>query len=289
MPELPEVEVVKRSLKKKIQNLIIQKVKINDANLRYKVKKEEISRLIGKKFKIIKRQSKFLIFEMDDDFVLLAHLGMTGKFFFIDKKKRKFKTSFYYNLEGKKDDKYDRVVFYFKKKQKLIYNDVRKFGFIKIYKFKDYDKIPHLQFLGPEPLNRKYNFKYLKKYIFKKKRSIKDILMDQKCVSGLGNIYVNEILFFSGINPKREVKKLKDVEIKKIIYYTKKILKKSIKLGGSSIKNFSSEDGKKGLYQQYFKVYGRKGEKCSNTDCNNHVLRTVISNRATFFCRRCQK
>ena len=113
--------------------------------------------------------------------------------------------------------------------------------------------------------------------------------MDQKCVSGLGNIYVNEILFFSGINPKRQVRKLKDKEIKKIIYYTKKILKKSIKLGGSSIKNFSSEDGKKGLYQQYFKVYGRKGKKCSNTDCNNYVLRTVISNRATFFCRRCQK
>ena len=113
--------------------------------------------------------------------------------------------------------------------------------------------------------------------------------MDQKFVSGLGNIYVNEILFLSEIKPSRKVKNLKNFEIKKIIKYSKKILKNSIKHGGSTIKDFSSENGKKGVFQQHLKIYGRKGKKCSNVDCNTTVVRFVISNRATFFCKKCQK
>ena len=113
--------------------------------------------------------------------------------------------------------------------------------------------------------------------------------MDQKCISGLGNIYVNEILFLSGVRPTKKVSKLKDFEVDKIIDNTKFILINSIKMGGSSIKDFSSDNGKKGIFQQHFNVYGRKGEKCSNVDCNMLVYKTVISNRATFFCKRCQK
>ena len=289
MPELPEVEVVKRTLKKKILNLIIEKVNINDGNLRYKVNKEEISKLKGKRFKKIKRRSKFLIFEFNKNFVMLVHLGMTGKFFFVDKKEKKFKTSFYYNLNKLTDQKHNRVVFCFKNKEKLIYNDVRKFGFIKLYDSDKLKKISHLKYLGPEPLEEKWNSKYFKKYILNRKRSVKNILMDQKFISGLGNIYVNEILFQSKVRPERKVSKLNDDEINKIINYSKKILRRSIKLGGSTIKDFSSDNGKKGIFQQHFKVYGRKGEKCSNTDCNNSIIRTVISNRASFFCKSCQK
>ena len=289
MPELPEVEVVKRTLKKKILNLIIEKVNINDGNLRYKVNKEEISKLKGKRFKKIKRRSKFLIFEFNKNFVMLVHLGMTGKFFFVDKKEKKFKTSFYYNLNKLTDQKHNRVVFCFKNKEKLIYNDVRKFGFIKLYDSDKLKRISHLKYLGPEPLEEKWNSKYFKKYILNRKRSVKNILMDQKFISGLGNIYVNEILFQSKVRPERKVSKLNDDEINKIVNYSKKILRKSIKLGGSTIKDFSSDNGKKGIFQQHFKVYGRKGEKCSNTDCNNSIIRTVISNRASFFCKSCQK
>ena len=289
MPELPEVEVVKRSLEKKIQNLIIKKVKISDGNLRYKVNKVETSRLIGRKIKKIARRSKFLIFEFDQDKLMLVHLGMTGKFFFINKNKKKFKTSFYYNLDIKKDSKYDRVIFVFKDNQKLIYNDMRKFGFIKFLDVKKYRENLHIKNLGPEPLKKKFNQIYFKNYINGRNRKIKDILMDQKFVSGLGNIYVNEILFLSGIKPTRKVLKLKDFEINKVVVNTKKILKKSIKFGGSSIKDFSSDDGKKGKFQFFFQVYGRKGEKCSNVDCNSTVLKTVISNRSSFFCKSCQK
>ena len=289
MPELPEVEVVKRSLSKKIHNLIIKKVKINDANLRYNVNIKEISKLSGKKITKIKRRSKFLIFEINKTFFILVHLGMTGKFFFINKKNKKYKTSFYYNINKEKDEKYDRVIFYLQDKQKLIYNDVRKFGFIKIYKYPELNDNFHLKDLGPEPLEKNFNFKYFKNYIHSRSRKIKDILMDQKCISGLGNIYVNEILFMSGISPLRLGKKIKDKEIVKIIKNTKKILKYSIKLGGSSIKDFSSDNGKKGLYQQHFRVYGRKGERCSNADCNRTIIRSVISNRSSFFCKNCQK
>ena len=288
MPELPEVEVVKRSLEKKILNSIIKKVKIYDHKLRYKVEKEISEKLIDKKIKKIKRRSKFLIFEIDKTYLMLVHLGMTGKFFFIDRNKEKYKTSFYYLLDYQKDQKHNRIVFFLDKNRKLIYNDVRKFGFIKLYKSNE-KTISHLKNLGPEPLEKKWNFKYFKKYINNRKRNIKNILMDQKFVSGLGNIYVNEILFESGVRPNRVVNKLKNFEIKKIIKYSKIVLKASIKLGGSTIKDFSSENGKKGVFQQYFKIYGKKDKKCSNIDCNNSVIKTVVSNRATFFCKRCQK
>ena len=289
MPELPEVEVVKRSLEKKILNLIIQKVKINDSKLRYNVNKEKIYKLKGKKVEKIYRRSKFLIFQLTGKTFMLVHLGMTGKFFFIDNKNNKFKTSFYYFLNYKKDRKYDRVTFILNNKQKLIYNDVRKFGFIKIYNYNLITKSKHLSQLGPEPLEKNWNYLYLKKYVIGRKRSIKNILMDQKCVSGLGNIYVNEILFRSGIQPTRMVNKLKNFEIEKIIKFSKKILKNSIKFGGSSIKDFSSINGKKGNFQQNFKVYGRKDQICSNSDCNSYIIKLNLSNRASFYCPKCQK
>ena len=287
MPELPEVEVVKRSLEKKILNLKVKRVRINDFNLRYKVDKYRIALLKGKKIKKIERRSKFLIFEISSDLIMLIHLGMTGKFFFINRAKKKFKTSFYYNLD--KNEKHDRIIFYLQNNQKLIYNDVRKFGFIKLYKSKEYKDISHLKNLGPEPLSKYWNLKYFQKYILNRNRNIKSILMDQKFISGLGNIYVNEILFLSRIMPYRKIKTLKNYEIIKIVKNTKKVLKNSIKMGGSSIKDFSSDNGKMGEFQQRFKVYGRKGEKCSNVDCTRSILKTFITNRATFFCKRCQK
>ena len=289
MPELPEVEVVKRSLQTKLLNLVINKVKIIDSSLRYKVNKYQIFKLIGSKIKKIERRSKYLIFWTDNDLIILAHLGMTGKFFFIDKSKKKFKTSFYYSLQDSKDNKYDKIVFFLQNNQKLIYNDVRKFGFIKVFDKKNYDKISHLKKLGPEPLEKSFNFYYLKNYIIHRKRTIKEILMDQKCVSGLGNIYVNEILFSSGIDPFRKVEKINDFELNQIVKNTKKILKKSIKLGGSSIKDFSSDDGKKGIFQQHFRVYGKNDELCSNSDCSGKIVRAFLNNRSAFFCPKCQK
>ena len=289
MPELPEVEVVKRSLTRKVQNLIIQKVNIKDSKLRYHIDKNKFRKITGLRIKKIERKSKFLLFFLNKNFIMMVHLGMTGKFFFVDRKNTKLKTSFYYKIDYKKEQKYDRVEFILNKNQKLIYNDIRKFGFIKLLSNKKYKDNFHLKHLGPEPLKNKFNYTYFKNYIKGRSRVIKDILMDQKFVSGLGNIYANEILFLSKVKPSRKVKNLKEFELKKIINFTKEVLKNAIELGGSSIKDFSSSNGKKGSFQQHFNVYGKKGATCSNTTCKSIIVKSSISNRSTFFCNNCQK
>ena len=289
MPELPEVEVVKRSLINKTQNSIIKSVKINDGRLRYKIDANQINKIIGLKFKKISRRSKYLIFFFNKNIVMLVHLGMTGKFFYTDHRKIKFKTSFYYDINEGKDEKHNRVIFNLSNNEKLIYNDIRKFGFIKILNKDDLENIHHLKNLGPEPLENKFNFQYFKKYIQDRNRIVKDVLMDQKFVSGLGNIYVNETLFLSNVRPTKKVQSLSDSEIKKIVKSTKKILKKAIILGGSSIKDFSSVSGKKGSYQQYFMVYSRKDGNCRNKKCKCKIVKIVLANRASFFCPKCQK
>ena len=289
MPELPEVEVVKRSLNNKAQNSIIKSVKINDGRLRYKIDKNQIRNIIGLRLRKILRRSKFLLFFFSKGIIMIIHLGMTGKLFFINQKNTKYKTSFYYDINEEKDKKHDRVIFNLSQGQKIIYNDVRKFGFIKFSSKINLYQNFHLKNLGPEPLNKKFNFIYFKKYIFERNRMTKDLLMDQKFVSGLGNIYVNEILYFSGIKPAKKIQNLLDSEIKKIIKFTKIILSRAITLGGSSIKDFSSTNGKKGLFQQHFSVYGREGEKCSKKNCNNNIIKIVIANRASFYCAKCQK
>ena len=289
MPELPEVEVVKRSLINKTQNLIVKAVKINDGRLRYKINRNKIKKIIGLKFKKISRRSKYLLFFFNKDFVMLVHLGMTGKFFFENNNRRKYKTSFYYDINEEKDKKHDRVIFNLSNNQKLIYNDIRKFGFIKFIKRVDLDRNAHLKDLGPEPLSTNFNMEYFKNYIAGKERTVKDLLMDQKFISGLGNIYVNEILFFSGVRPAKKIKKLKNFEIKKIIKFSKRIISKAILLGGSSVKDFSSSSGKKGSFQQHFSVYGKTGENCPKVKCRNKIKKIVIANRASFFCDKCQK
>ena len=289
MPELPEVEVVKKSLINKTQNLIVKAVKIKDGRLRYKIDRSKIKKIIGLKFKKISRRSKYLLFFFNKDVVMLVHLGMTGKFFFINRQKTKYKTSFYYNINEDKDKKHDRIIFNLSNNQKLIYNDIRKFGFIKFFKRDNLEQNVHLKHLGPEPLSTKFNIGYFKNYIIGKKRTVKNILMDQKFISGLGNIYVNEILFFSGVNPAKKIENLADVEIKRIIKFSKIVISKAIILGGSSIKDFSSSSGKKGSFQQHFRVYGKKGENCPKVDCKGKIEKIVIGNRASFFCNKCQK
>ena len=289
MPELPEVEVVKRSLTSKIQKLVVEKITVKDEKLRYRINKKKLKILLGLKIIKILRRSKFLLFVFEKNTVMLVHFGMTGKFFFLNRNAKKFKTSFYYNIDESKDNKHNRLIFSLTKKQKLIYNDVRKFGFIKILDKRQLQYNLHLKNLGPEPLGNSFDFKYFKNYLINRNRTIKDILMDQKFVSGLGNIYVNEVLFLSKVKPTKKTYLIKNSEIYKVIKNTKKTLKKAISLGGSSLKDFSSSDGKKGEFQQYFYVYGRKGENCLNRNCNKKIIKTIIGNRATFYCPKCQK
>ena len=288
MPELPEVEVVKKSLENKLKNLTIKRVFINNNKLRYRINNRQFYKIKGKKIISVKRRSKYLLINLDQELTILAHLGMTGKFFIIDRYNQKQKTSFYYSIK-KDESKHDHLTLYLNKGLKLIYNDVRKFGFLKLFKTKNIFMSEHLKFLGPEPLTKNFHLKYVNKYILNKKTTIKGLLMDQKFVSGLGNIYCNEILFLCKLNPHKIIKTIRKKELKNIVKFTKKILKKSITQGGSSIKNFANTEGVNGSFQQKFNVYNREKSKCNRKNCSGIIQKIYTSNRSSFFCSRCQK
>jgi len=253
MPELPEIEIVKRSLFKKINKAKIIDIKINNKNLRYKITNTFSKHLIGEKILRISRRSKYLIFHFKKK-LLLVHLGMSGKFLIVRSKDNKmFKTSFYYDLNILA--KHNHIYFILNNGLVLIYNDVRRFGFFKLYNTTQLNKIIFLKKLGLEPFSKKFNIKYFKKFIQSRKKNIKNLLMDQTFVSGLGNIYVNEALFMSGIKPLRTCNSLNKNEIEKLIFNIKEILKFSISKGGSSIRDFQNTLGKSGNFQQFFHVY----------------------------------
>ena len=288
MPELPEVEVVKKSLQDKVKNLTIKRVFINNNQLRYKINNRAFYGIEGRKIISIKRRSKYLLINLNQGLTILAHLGMTGKFFILNKNNEKQKISFYYSIK-KDESKHDHLTLHLNKGIKLIYNDVRKFGFLKVFKSKSIYKSNHLKFLGPEPLNKDFNLNYITRYCLGKKKIIKDLLMDQKFVSGLGNIYSNEILFLCKIKPERLVEKINTKELNNLIKYTKKILKISIIKGGSSIKDFVNTEGKSGNFQQKFNVYNKEKSKCNKKNCYGVIKKIYISNRSSFFCSKCQK
>ncbi len=286
MPELPEIEIVKRSLVKMINKAKIIDIKINNKNLRYKLPKNFSQDLIGQKIENISRRSKYLVFHLETK-ILLVHFGMTGKILIMKNRNNKLlKTSFYYDLNI--IQKHNHIYFLLNNGITLIYNDVRRFGFFKLYNISQFNKITFLNKLGLEPFSNKFNVEYFEKYISNKQKNIKNLLMDQTFVSGLGNIYVNEALFMSKIKPLRLCNRLKKKEIKKLIKNIKKVLKFSISKGGSSIKDFKNTTGNSGNYQQFFYVYGQKNKKCSRISCKGKIKKIVISNRSSFYCEKCQ-
>ena len=286
MPELPEIEIVKRSLFKMINKAKIIDVKINNKNLRYKISSSFSKNLIGEKILNISRRSKYLILHFKNK-ILLIHLGMTGKLLLMRSKNNQiFKTSFYYDLNILSE--HNHIYIILNNGLKLIYNDVRRFGFFKLYKNISLNEIVFLKKLGIEPFNKTFSLKYFKKFTKNKKKNIKNLLMDQTFVSGLGNIYVNEALFMSKVRPIRTCSSLNKNEIKNLIISIRKILKLSISKGGSSIKDFQNILGKTGSFQQFFYVYGKKNKKCSRISCKGRIKRITISNRSSFYCNKCQ-
>ena len=286
MPELPEIEIVKRSLFKKINKAKIVNVKINNKNLRYKITHALTKKLINEKILKISRRSKYLIFHFKNK-LLLAHLGMSGKFLIIrSKDKKMFKTSFYYDLDILA--KHNHIHFILNNGLELIYNDVRRFGFFKLFENIKLKEITYLKKLGPEPFSVLFCIKYVQKFIKNRKKNIKNLLMDQTFVSGLGNIYVNEALFLSKIHPLRQCSNLERKSIKNLIYNIRKVLKIAINQGGSSIRDFKNVYGKSGNFQQFFNVYGQENKNCSRISCKGKIKKILISNRSSFYCNICQ-
>lgn len=268
MPELPEVQTVLDTLETKIKNR-----KIIDIDVRYKpIINCSISRfkkeLIGQHFRKFKRRGKYLLFEMDK-ITFVSHLRMEGKYFILDDKTPK--------------SKHDHVIFYLDNGKQLRYNDVRKFGRMElISKDKDYRIFKDL---GPEPFSKDFNLKYCKEYLKNKSTPIKQVLLSQKFVAGIGNIYADEILYAIKVNPKLPAKKLTDININDLIKNTKRILNNAIKAGGTTIRSYTSSLGVTGRFQQ--KLYVHTKEKCKI--CNSDIKKIVVGGRGTYYCPKCQR
>ena len=286
MPELPEVEIVRQSLHKKIKKKRIQKVIIRNRNLRFKIPGDFESFLKDKKIIKVSRFSKYLIIHFQNEDYCLIHLGMSGTIHILDKKKPlKFtNTSFYHSPFL--PEKHNHAEFVFDN-LKVIYNDPRRFGFFEIIKnHQDLEK--RFKSMGPEPFSDYFNLNYVVSYFKNKNKDIKNFLLDQRFVSGIGNIYASEILFLCKINPNKKVYLLSKNECKKIIINSKNVLFDAIDKGGSSIRDFKNTSGAIGTFQKFFKVYQRQGLNCKRYRCKGIVGKKIISKRSTFFCNICQ-
>ena len=286
MPELPEVEIVRQSLNKKIKQKKVKKVIVRNRNLRFKIPLNFSNYFENKKIIKVERFSKYLILYLSKDIYCLIHLGMSGTIHIIENKMNNIitNTSFYNSPTLPKKHNHVEIIF---EKFKVVYNDPRRFGFFQIIKNKKNLK-ERFNHLGPEPFDLNFDLNYVYNYFKYKNRDIKNLLLDQKFVSGVGNIYASEILFKSKIHPYRKVCFLSKEECKKIILNSKKILLKAISKGGSSIRDFKNTSGSKGGFQNEFKVYQQQGMKCKNFRCNDLIKKKISSNRSNFFCESCQ-
>ena len=287
MPELPEVEIVKRSLKNKVNYKKIKKIIITNRDLRFKIQKNFEKNLEGRIITNVSRFSKYIILVLDNNNYCLIHLGMSGTIHLIyDKKKNMLSnTSFYNSPKLPKKHNHIEIIF---ENFKVVYNDPRRFGFFQIIK-NDFFLKKRFNHLGPEPFNSKFNLNYVYSFFEKKVKNIKSFLLDQNFVSGIGNIYASEILFLSKIKPNKNVSLLNKKDCKKIIINSRKVLYDAINKGGSSIRDFKNISGIKGSFQKEFNVYQREGLSCKKLNCSGTIQKEIISNRSTFFCDSCQK
>ena len=287
MPELPEVEIVRQSLSKNIVGKKINRILIRNRNLRFKLRSSFKNHLKNKYILKVNRFSKYLIIRLSDNSFCIIHLGMSGTIHIVKKNKKNIytNTSFYHSPNLPK--KHNHIEIYFKDLT-LIYNDPRRFGFFQIIKNQEYLN-KRFKDYGPEPFDKKFNLNYLLNYFQNKKKDIKTFLLDQKFVSGIGNIYANEILYLSKINPLTPAKRLNEDQCKNLIINSKKILFNAIKKGGSTIRDFKNISGNTGNFQKEFKVYGRHNHNCPRPDCAGQVTKIIQSNRSTFLCKLCQK
>ena len=272
MPELPEVETVRQSLKLKVCGKIIEDVRVYwDGIIEYPDVKVFCSKIKKQRINDIDRYGKWLIFVLDD-YYLLSHLRMEGKYFI--------------KKSCDKVNKHEHVVFVLDDNNTLRYMDVRKFGKMHLI---DKDKIKTmgpLVDLGVEPWDKRLSVDYLRDKYKKKKLPIKSVLLDQSIIVGIGNIYADEILFLSRINPLKRCCDLNDFELSNIIKYTKEELGMAIKKGGTTIRSYSSVNGVHGLFQQELNVHTKAGSKCPV--CGNIIIKTKVGGRGTYYCSKCQ-
>ena len=296
MPELPEVETVKRGLAPTFEGARLIRVDQNRPDLRFPFPDDFVDRLTGRVVTSLSRRSKYLLADIDCGDVLIMHLGMSGSFRIENDADNTTPGGFAH--ERSKDPKHDHVVFHLKSKDgtaaRIIYNDPRRFGFMDLVARSELEAHPYFKDLGLEPLGNALNGDVLASLFAGRKSPLKAALLNQKLIAGLGNIYVCEALWRSGLSPKRLAGTLvtksgrPTAQAKLLAENIRQTLEDAIKAGGSSLKDHTQADGSLGYFQHSFAVYDREGETCRTPGCKGTIARMVQSSRSTFYCPLCQ-
>jgi formamidopyrimidine-DNA glycosylase len=293
MPELPEVETVRRGLQPAMEGSKIVKAEARRKDLRFPFQKDFVARLEGQTVTGLGRRAKYLLADLGSGDVLLMHLGMSGSFRLIEGDKEKAPGKFH--QPRSEDRAHDHVVFHMSSGAAIVFNDPRRFGYMKIIARSKLEEEPLLKGLGPEPLGNEFDAAMLARSCASKKTSLKAALLDQRVVAGLGNIYVCEALFRSHLSPRRlaatlATKKAEPTDhAKRLVTAIHGVLNQAIKAGGSSLRDHRQTSGELGYFQHSFQVYDREGEKCQTAGCSGIVRRFTQSGRSTFWCPKCQK
>lgn len=278
MPELPEVETVRRGLAPILEGRMIIRVQLNRPDLRFPFPPDFADRIQGQRVERLSRRAKFLRADLTSGDRLFMHLGMSGRFVLGGDQLGEFTHA------HDADPKHHHVIFETEDGNTVTYNDPRRFGFMELIA----SGAPYrLDDLGPEPLGNEFNAPDLRNRLKGKKSKIKIALLDQHIVAGLGNIYVCEALFRAGISPKRGAGRLSVSETERLVSHVKDVLREAIAAGGSSLRDHRQANGALGYFQKTFAVYGREGEPCLT--CATPIARRVQGGRSTFYCRTCQR
>ena len=293
MPELPEVETVRRGLAPAMEGAVIAEVEVRDRRLRWPVARDFEKRLRGQKVEGLGRRAKYLLADLDSGDVLLMHLGMSGSFRVARGTAESTPGGYYHDRS--KDLAHDHVVFGMSNGAMVRFNDPRRFGSRKIVPRANLDQEPLLRALGPEPLGNEFDAALLANVCRGKNTSLKAALLDQRVVAGLGNIYVCEALNRARLSPKRKASTIADrrgapnERAERLVDAIKAVLNDAIAAGGSSLRDHRRTDGSLGDFQHNFRVYDREGKPCPTRGCDGTVKRIVQNGRSTFFCPVCQK
>lgn len=295
MPELPEVETVRRGLEPIMHGATIIDADQNRADLRFPFSDDFVARIKNCKIIDIKRRSKYLIFVLDNGLTIVSHLGMSGSFRIIDDENVQQPGQFTH--EKSKDGKHDHFVFYLKNGShlaKVIYNDPRRFGFMLLIPLNELDEHAYFKDMGPEPTGNGVSAEYLAQKLKSKSAPMKSVLLDQKIIAGLGNIYVCEALWRARISPQRKASTLvtkagkPSAKLSSLTTHIHDVIADAIKAGGSTLNDHIQTDGKMGYFQHQFNAYGQEDKNCQHENCSGVIARITQSGRSSFYCPKCQ-
>lgn len=282
MPELPEVETVRRGLLPVMEGACIARAEVNRPDLRWPFPDRMADRLTGRKVTALRRRSKYILADLDSGETLLVHLGMSGRMLISGAQLGSF------HHDHPAPQKHDHVVLHLGNGARITFNDARRFGAMDLMPTDRADQHLLLKDLGPEPFGNDFNGPYLAGRLKGRKTPIKAALLDQRIVAGLGNIYVAETLFRARISPLRLAGELAESQVFGLVPVIREVLAEAIEAGGSSLRDFRQANGELGYFSKHFQVYDREGDPCETPGCTGTVTRSVQSGRSSFWCPTCQ-